>query len=168
MLLTWIAEIADEPLVLEPADRQVECETNTWRLGAGPDDRGSLSVPQVVAALERTATALRDRIRDLEYSGDATFYVWHDVQAGALCCSTGSVPPDDLPFGGEYVPSGDPGPVVEGFLADDEPGVVGWAGLEPCGEEPERTGEDPGPAPFQVWVTDVGTLGSYREAGDHR
>lgn len=105
MLLTWIAEVAAEPLVLEPADRRVEWETNTWTLGAADEDRSSLAVAEVVAAFERTAAAIRERIRDLSFSGVATFYVWHDKQAGQLRCSTGSVPPDALPFSGAYVPS---------------------------------------------------------------
>ncbi|MDA5279954.1 hypothetical protein [Streptomyces sp. Isolate_45] len=73
MLLTWISEIAAEPLVLEPADRRVERETNTWSLGATDEDRISLSVAEVVAAFERTAAAIRERIRDLGVFGVATF-----------------------------------------------------------------------------------------------
>ncbi len=30
MLLTWIAEVADETLTPEPGDRRVEYETDTW------------------------------------------------------------------------------------------------------------------------------------------
>ncbi|MFB6616947.1 hypothetical protein ACFCV9_22495 [Streptomyces sp. NPDC056367] len=135
MLLTWIAEVADEPLVLEPADRQMELDTNTWWLSAAEGDRESLSVSEVVAAFERTAAAIRGRVRELGFAGVATFYVWHDEQAGQLRCSTGSVAPDALPFRGNYAACDDLRPVVEGFLADSEP-------------ESD---------PFPVWVYGVGT-----------
>ncbi|WP_298557698.1 hypothetical protein [Streptomyces luteogriseus] len=134
MLLTWIAEVAEETLTLEPNDRRVEWETNTWGLGAADEDRKSLSTAAVVAAFERTAAAIRQRIRELGFSGAATFYVWHDEQAGQLRCSTGSVPPDALPFTSAYMASDDLAPVVEAFLADGEPELT----------------------PLRVWASSVG------------
>ncbi|MCX3289770.1 hypothetical protein OR263_24190 [Streptomyces sp. NEAU-H22] len=120
----WIAEVADETLTLEPEDRRVECETNTWWLGAADDDSKSMSTAAVVAAFERTAAAIRKRIRELGFSGAATFHVWHDEQAGQLRCSTGSVPADALPFTSAYVACGDLAAVVEAFLADGEPEIT--------------------------------------------
>ncbi|MEU4091667.1 hypothetical protein [Streptomyces sp. NPDC026673] len=157
VLLTWIAEVADEPLVLEPADRQVEWETNTWSLEATDEDRRSLSAAEVVAAFERTAYAIRLRTRELGFHGVATFYVWHDEQAGQLRCSTGSVPPDALPFNGAHVASDDLGPVVEGSLGDSEPGVVAWSGLDDLQSHAEQTETEPEAMPFRVWVCSVGT-----------
>ncbi|MGW0873513.1 hypothetical protein ACWD3Z_23880 [Streptomyces sp. NPDC002740] len=157
MLLTWIAEVADEVLVLEPADRRVEWEANTWSLGAEDEDRLSLSVFEVVAAFERTAAAIRGRIRELGFPGAATFYVWHDEQAGRLRCSTGSVAPDALPFGGAYVLSGDLGPVVEGFLTDSEPGsVVAWPELVETHDHSGRTAAERESVPLRVWGSNVG------------
>ncbi|GAA2750503.1 hypothetical protein [Kitasatospora cinereorecta] len=135
MLLTWIAEIADEPLTLNPADRREEWGTNTWLILADDEDRAAVTAPAVVAAFERTAGALRTRIRATHHTGPATFYVWHDVQADQLRCCTGSVPADDLPFGGAYTPTDDLHPIVERFL----------------------TGTRPNLTPFPVWVRAVGT-----------
>jgi hypothetical protein len=157
VLLTWIAEVADEPLVLEPGDRRVEWETNTWSLGVADEDRRSLSAAEVVAAFERTAAAIREHIRELGFSGVATFYVWHDAQAGQLRCSTGSVPPDALPFSSTYVVSGDLGPVVEAFLADSKPGIVAWWGLDDVEGHLEQTETEPEISPLRVWVSRVAT-----------
>ncbi|MFD5430562.1 hypothetical protein ACFWJ4_00070 [Kitasatospora sp. NPDC127067] len=159
MLLTWIAELADEPLALEPDDHPVEWETNTWWLTAEVEDRRALRVPEVVAAFERTAALLRDRVRALGHDGPATFYVWHDDQAGQLRCSTGSVGPDDLPFGGAYEPVADLGPIVADYLADAEPGVTRITDED----EDEAEGEEAAIPPFPVWVRAVGP---GKEPGD--
>ncbi|GAA2617607.1 MULTISPECIES: hypothetical protein [Streptomyces] len=158
ILLQWIAEVADEPLALEPADRQVERETNTWCPSVADGDRESLSVAEVVAAFERTAAALRGRVRGLGFTGAATFYVWHDEQAGQLRCSTGSVPPEALPFGRGYVTCTDLGPVVEGFLTGGGPRIAAGADLEEAerGTEGIAPGPDPQCAPLPVWVSGVG------------
>ncbi|MGW2373174.1 hypothetical protein [Kitasatospora sp. NPDC001683] len=167
MLLTWIAELADEPLALEPADRPMEWRTNTWWLAAEAEDRRALTVDEVVAAFERTAARLREQVRDLAYPGTATFYVWHDEQAGQLRCSTASVGPDELPFGGAYRPVEDLRPIVAGFLADAEPGVVRLSDVsleEPAWEEPAW--EEPVLPPFPVWVRAVGAPEArWRRAG---
>ncbi|WP_030277719.1 hypothetical protein [Streptomyces sp. NRRL B-24484] len=157
MLPTWIAEVADEPLVLELDDRRVEWRTNTWRPGAEAEDRQRVTVPEVVAAFERTAEGIRRRVRGAGFPGVATFYVWHDGQAGQLRCSTGSVAADGLPFGGAYLPTDDLGPLVEAFLGDWTPGVVAWSDLDEE-HDPSAAVHGPEPAPLPVWVRSVGAV----------
>ncbi|MFF2789082.1 hypothetical protein ACFVT6_20345 [Streptomyces sp. NPDC058049] len=150
--------MAEEPLTLNSADRRVEVETNTWLLSTGAEDRASLSVTEVVAAFHRTAAAIRGRVREMGHRGVATFYVWHDAQAGQLRCSTGSVPPDALPFGGLYAASGDLDAIVAEFMTDESPGFVLWSDLEEPQDvenRAERAGTDP-EIPLSVWVSDVG------------
>ncbi len=144
MLLTWIAEIADEALELDPDNRPVEWETNTWWLSSEAEDRAVLSAGEVVAAFEALAGALRARVHRSGFSGVATFYAWHDEVAGQLGCSTGSVPPDALPFGGAHAVTDDLGAIVQGFLDDDEPGVVR------CTDSLDTQ------EPLPVWARDVG------------
>ncbi|MEU4125389.1 hypothetical protein [Streptomyces virginiae] len=86
-----------------------------------------------------------------------TGHAAHDEQAGQLRCSTGSVPAEALPFGGAYDLSDDLGPVIEGFLADSEPGVTGWSGLEGVQNHSEPTAAEREAVPSRVWASSVGT-----------
>ncbi|KOU40843.1 hypothetical protein ADK55_30945 [Streptomyces sp. WM4235] len=166
MLLNWIAEVADEPLALEPDDRRVECETNTWSLTVGDEERGSLCVSEVVGAFERAASVIRGRVRELGFPGVVTFHVWRDEQAGQLRCSTASLPSDALPFRSAYVACDDLAPLVEGFLNDNGPSLLAWSDLGDVSnlseqieieEEAEIEAEaGSGIVPFPVWVRSVG------------
>jgi hypothetical protein len=140
VLLTWIAELAIEPLLLDPADLAAEARTNTWSLGGDPAERAEVTAEQVVLTFEELVAALRVHIA-------ATYYVWHDVQAGALKCSASSLTPDALPFRAAYQTTNELAPIVEEFLAERTPGTLLLSELH----EIDDTAAVSSP-PFVVWV----------------
>lgn len=152
VLLNSIREISNELVKLAPHNRGAEVANTHW-LTATAEDRSTVSVSHVVAAFQDAARALQHQIRAAGFDGTATFYVWHDEQAGQLRCSVSSLPPDDLPFGGSYRPTDDLGIIATSFLSDDTPGVVAWEDLEPAGaDESQPDGHYP---PFAVWAFDL-------------
>ncbi|MFC5267698.1 hypothetical protein ACFPJ1_36755 [Kribbella qitaiheensis] len=141
-LLRYIAEVADEPFVLDPANPEIEHRENTWLLDCPAVERTSLTTAEVVAAFEHCANGLQRR---LPQSTQVVFYVWHDQQAGQLRCSTTSISADRLPFGARVVPT----PlekIVEEFLA--APGFISWAELQEADEADE-------PEPEPEWTVEV-------------
>jgi hypothetical protein len=144
VLLIGIRAVGDEPLVLSPADPEAESANTCW-FGATPHERLGASVDEVVTAFEEAAVRIRAQVAGAGHQGSATFYVWHDRDAGQLRCSTGSQPAGRLPFFDRYQPSGDLRDIVAEFLADGEPGFVRFTGLK-------STGDDGGLA---VWTFDV-------------
>src|SRR5690348_6943348 len=130
VLLKTIQEIAEDSVTLVPDDQGAEFANTHW-LAATTDDRSTLSVSQVVAAFQETARALQHQVRAAGFDGTATFYVWHDEQAGQLRYSVSSRTRDNLPFRGNYRPTDDLGTIVASFLSDDAPGLVAWKDLEP-------------------------------------
>jgi len=157
MLLTFIAEVADEPLVLDPGNWATESQTNTWWLDADAEERATLSVDDVAAAFEGTAELLRHRIRALRFHGTATFYVWHDEQARQLRCSVSSQRPESLPFGGTYVLTETLEPIITSFLDDSDPGSVPWTDLTQIESDgQDRAEADSMPPPFPVWTRRIG------------
>ncbi|MET9377484.1 hypothetical protein ABZX98_25660 [Streptomyces sp. NPDC002992] len=109
-----------------------------------------------MAAFARTVSAIQVRISELGFPGVVTFHVWHDEQAGQLRCSTASVPADALPFGGAYVLSDDLGTVIEGFLAEGEPGAMGWSSLEDVRNHSEQNTVEPEVVLMRVWARTMG------------
>lgn len=153
VLLRNIQEVADEPVSLTSEDPRCEVAANTTWFGAPPEERSSLSVDQVVTAFEKTARTLRRRVVSADVRGTATFYVWHDEQAGQLRCSVSSRTPANLPFDATYRPTNDLGVVVASFLSDQTAGLVPWDDLDPA-DDPE-TGENSTYPPFLVWTYDL-------------
>ena len=130
VLLKEIRAIAGETLVLSPHDRDAERANTSW-FGAAPHERMGMSADEVVTAFEETAELLRDQVATMPYEGPATFYVWHDGDAGQLRCSTGSCAHDALPFDAPYHATSDLHAIVAEFLEDRAPGVFAWGGHEP-------------------------------------
>ncbi|KJK45697.1 hypothetical protein UK23_25275 [Lentzea aerocolonigenes] len=141
MLVTWIREVADEPLLFN-GDPDAEAAANTWILGTD----ASAVAGDVVAAFEETARSQSERAVALGRTG--TFYVWHDVQGGQLRCSTTSLPRDRLPFGAKLDLTVSLAAIVEGFLGDPG-GFVAWSDLQ---EEPLPEAEFVLP----VWAVEIG------------
>ncbi|MFJ8959298.1 hypothetical protein ACIRG5_07880 [Lentzea sp. NPDC102401] len=115
-LTKWIREVADEPLLLK-GDLLAQAEENTWTLGRAKGE--TPVVAEVVAAFEETARRLGERVAAMERT--ATFYVWCDVRAGHLKCSTSSAKKDALPFDAKVDPDATLTAVVGGYLADAWP-----------------------------------------------
>lgn len=144
-LVGWIREVADEPLLLND-DTSAEAAENTWGLGRAEGE--SPVAADVVAAFEETARRQGERVVALGRT--ATFYVWHDVQAGQLKCSTTSLPADRLPFGAKLDRTVPLAAIVAGFL-DDPGGSVAWEDLR--GED---SGEPEAESVLPVWAVEIG------------
>ena len=153
VLLKEIRAIAAEALVLSPQDRAAEDANTNW-FGAAPHERMGMSAGEVVTAFEEAAEALREKVAEAEHRGPATFYVWHDGEAGQLRCSISSSANDDLPLGPDYQVTADLHEIVTEFLEDKAPGAIAWGSLDPIPfGEPAR----PRSVSFAVWACDLRT-----------
>ncbi|MBM2623570.1 hypothetical protein JIG36_49580 [Actinoplanes sp. LDG1-06] len=153
MLLKEIRAIAGETLVLAPHDQDTETANTSW-FGAPPHERMGLSAEEVVNAFEETVEQLRGQVAAMAHAGPATFYVWHDLQAGQLRCSTASRGRDELPFVEPYKATDDLQAIVVEFLEDRAPGAIVWGEFDPV---PIPDGPVPGTPEIPVWVCDLRT-----------
>ena len=151
VLLKEIRAIAGETLVLSPHDPAAESVNTSW-FSSPPHERMGMTPEEVVSAFEETAELLRDQVVALKHDGPATFYVWHNQEAGQLRCSTGSCHQNALPFGGAYNPTSDLHSIVVEFLEDRAPGAIAWGQLEPI---PFPDSPEPVAAEVPVWVCDL-------------
>ncbi|MGK5681281.1 hypothetical protein [Actinoplanes sp. URMC 104] len=151
MLLKEIRAIAGETLVLAPHDQDTETANTSW-FGAPPHERMALSAEEVIGAFEETIEQLRAQVAAMAHDGPATFYVWHDQQAGQLRCSTASSGGDELPFTEKYRTTDDLQAIVVEFLEDRAPGAIVWGEFDPV---PFPDGPPPEVPEIPVWVCDL-------------
>ncbi|WP_250035817.1 hypothetical protein [Paractinoplanes maris] len=151
MLLKEIRAIAGETLVLAPHDQDTERANTSW-FGAPPHERMGLTAEEVVAVFEETIDLLRGQVAAMSHVGPATFYVWHDLQAGQLRCSTRSCGRDELPFTEKYRTTDDLREIVVEFLEDRAPGAIVWGEFDPV---PIPDGPEPDVREIPVWVCDL-------------
>jgi len=151
VLLKEIRAIAGETLVLAPQDQDTETANTSW-FGAPPHERMGLTAEEVVNAFEETVLLLRDQVVAMSHAGPATFYVWHDLRAGQLRCSTASRRRDELPFTEKYQATDDLRPIVVEFLEDRAPGAIVWGEFDPV---PLPEGPEPEVRAISVWVFDL-------------
>ena len=146
-----IRAIAGEAVVLSPQDRAAEDANTSW-FGAPPHERMALTADEVVGAFEEAVETLRDQVAAAGFPGPATFYVWHDGEAGQLRCSVSSASHDDLPFNVDYQVTADLHPIVQEFLLDRAPGAIAWGSLEPV---PFLGSEQVAGDSVEVWACDL-------------
>ncbi|BCY06098.1 hypothetical protein [Actinoplanes sp. L3-i22] len=151
-MLKDIRAIAGESIVLSPDDQDAELANTNW-FGAPPHERMGMSADEVVTAFEETAVLLRDQVAASGHRGTATFYVWHDGEAGQLRCSAGTRKPSDLVFPSAHEVTDDLHAIVMEFLVDRAPGSIQWGALEPV-PYPEAE-----PAAMAVWAFDLTPFG---------
>jgi hypothetical protein len=100
-------------------------------------------------------SVLRARIKSLGYGESATFYVWHDEQAGQLRCSTTTWPREQLPFRAQVELNVPLEEIVEGFLDDTNTEQLLRKGFE---EVSDNDSEELQAVDFTlcVWTAEVG------------
>ncbi|AEV82188.1 hypothetical protein ACWT_1172 [Actinoplanes sp. SE50] len=152
-MLKDIRAVAEETMVLTPEDQDAEYVNTTW-FGAPPHERMGMSPDEVVTAFEETAAALREQVAGSGHRGTATFFVWHDPEAGQLRCSVSTRKPGDLVFPVTYQVTDDLHAIVVEFLVDRAPGSIQWGALEPVPYP-----EEAGPAALAVWAFDLTPFG---------
>ena len=134
-----------------PDSSQSNCETNLVRIGFPSTER--VSGEDLVQFL-REAASLRLQTALKRSMTPATFYAWHDVQAGQLRFSTICETEESLPFGAPIRVVRDPEIVVREFLESEYRDGIPLSELRPDDGSPELpyyTSE----SPLLVWAVCV-------------
>ncbi|MCK2245368.1 MULTISPECIES: hypothetical protein [unclassified Crossiella] len=128
--LDRLAGVAQEPLFLDPADREREQRENTWWLTTDEAEHAHLDVTTLAAVLAELAGRLAERAVAQLAAAPVTFYAWYEELARQLRCSTGSCAPSELPFPSRVVPV-TAETVAAAFFGEKKPGdrehaVAAW------------------------------------------
>ena len=144
----WISEMTAEGLELSDGPGAGATE-NLWSLSFSAD-----KLPSTADLTRFIAAAVDVRRAQVESVGmkPATFYLWHDEQAGQLRFSVARCLPDSLPFQCALAPVDVANEIVGDYLTSGRlDGLIPWSELAPIGVNELETDHDQ-PYRLRVWA----------------
>jgi hypothetical protein len=141
----WISEMTADGLEL-PDGAGAGATENLWTL---PFSADKLPSKADLTAFIDAAVELRRAQAESIGMKPATFYLWHDEQAGQLRFSVARCLPDSLPFRCAVAPADAANEIIGNYLASNR--VIPWSELESIGvDEPETNKAQP--YSLRVWA----------------
>lgn len=147
----WISEMTADGLELPDGGdgAGTGARENLWSLSFSVD-----KLPSAAGLTRFVEAAVDVRRAQAERIGmkPATFYLWHDEQAGQLRFSVARCLPDSLPFGCTVVPTEVANDIIGNYLASNRvDGRIPWSQLEPVGADDLET-DKAEPYRLRVWA----------------
>jgi hypothetical protein len=144
----WISELTAQGLEL-PDGICAGARENLWSLSFAA---GGLPSEAELTRFVEAAVDLRKRQVESMGAKPATFYLWHDEQAGQLRFSVARCLPDSLPFRCPVTRADAANEVIRDFLTSGRSnGLVAWSELEPVAFDTSQAGDEE-PHRQRVWA----------------
>ena len=144
----WISEMTAEGLQL-PDGAGAGAAENLWSLSFSADKLPSTG--DLTRFIEAAVDVRRAQAESLA-SKPATFYLWHDEQAGQLRFSVARCLPESLPFRCALAPADAATEIIGDYLTSSRvDGLIPWSELEPIGFDEPDTNQDQ-PYVLRVWA----------------
>jgi len=130
----WLAEVADDTVVVCPDDINAEARGNQWSFSLSPEQAAGVTVADVAVFAAGVAEGRRAWLA-ARGIGSMVLYWWHDTLAGQLRFSLVSQAHGRLPFGCEVVPAASFAAVVSDWLGSPALHGIPWGELLPMASD---------------------------------
>ncbi len=144
----WISEMTADGLEL-PDGAGAGAAENLWSLSFSADKLPSAA--DLTRFIDAAVNVRRSQADNIGVK-PATFYLWHDEQAGQLRFSVARCLPDSLPFGCAVAPADAADEIIGNYLASSSVGgLIPWSELGEVGFDEHETNKAQ-PYRLRVWA----------------
>lgn len=113
----WIAEVAADPIVIDPEDINHEAWSNLWMFSITQEQAKTVEAEDIIRLFQHVVAVRDASVRACpDLPEGMWFYLWHDDQALQLRFSMVSRGHGALPFGRALAALPDPTPIIFDFL----------------------------------------------------